>query len=499
MNSNRIDPVSTEYSEYDVNELSKKIASKIKALDEGIAGMFSGWESILVWTQKKNVLVAALAYLSDEDVDLEKVVEDNLRYKDDWDWKKRKWYAGSHGDTVALLNAAKKIKPVANKPLVLVTECAPVMPHVNPAALFLLPQDIFTDAMPRARVAHNDIATVMSTFSNTCHHFHSLLQKPLADRMLITLWQAVIDDNREQVKKILDARPDLLLIDPPEDFVIESKCTWQKMYAENPLVMAAKRRQIEMIKLLLPYYDKLPQTDAVVNAKAKGLSAWVHYEIFKNDEDEDEIVIPEKYTEYAKKMLDVLCKETFPNGVPGQNNIPMNVELSEKTEEALKSLLNDLLPKHAVKLNDYFDVELLLLAVYKAYSDHFMRFHNWEQRDTFCVRVSGLIQGVQSPETAKILCEGLDDVVTALEKGEEIKFSENACEHKLKEGEAYFRIGRDSFIGLGFNFLCGFFGHGVSGGAVGPQAFGKIMLSKSSKFLECYAAVSTATLRPFKS
>jgi hypothetical protein len=495
MNSKRIDLASTEYSEYDVNELLRKIASKIKALDEGIAGTFSGGESVLVWTQKRNVLVAVQAYLSGEDVDLEEVVDKNPRYKDDWSWKK-KWYAGSHGDTVALLNAARKIKPAASKPLVVVTESAPVMSCVNPAALFLLPLEIFTSAMPRVTgMASNNTMTFIATLSNTCRHFHSLFKEPLSDRaqILASLYQAVIDDNREQVKKILNARPELLLIDPAENFVIESQCTWQKMYAENALVMAAKRRQIEMIKLLLPYYDKLSQTDAVVNAKAKGLSAWVHYEI---DENADEIVIPEKYVKYAKNMLDVFCKETFPKGVPGQNNIPMNVELSEETEEALKSLFNNLLPKHAVKLDDYFDVELLLLAVYKAYCDHFTQFNNWEQRDTFCVRVIGLIQGVQSPETAKIFCKGLEAVVAALEKGQEIKLSKNACEHKLQGGEAYFRIGRDSFIGLGFYFLCGIYGAGCAQRLLGwscaqlvVMAFGKIMSSKSSKFLECYAAV----------
>jgi|GEM_PF-2531829 hypothetical protein len=516
MNSKRIDPVSTEYSEYDVNELLRKIASKIKALDEGIGGTFSGWESILVWIQKKNVLVAAQAYLSGEDVDLEEIADQNPRYKDDWSWKKRKWYAGSHGDTVALLNAVKKIKPAASKSLVVVTtDCAPVVSCMNANALFhlKLPLDIFTSAIPSvAGMTYNDTTTFMGTLSNTCRQFHTFFEKPLTDRALILLWQAVIDDKREQVKKILDARPDLLLIDPPEDFVIESKCTWQRMYAENPLVMAAKRRQIKMIELLLPYYGKLTQTDAVMNAKTKGLSAWVHYEIVKDNRGHDEIFIPEEYVKYAKDMLDVFCEETFPHGVPGNNDIPINVELSETTEEALKQLFNALLPECAVRLDNYFDVELLLLAVYKAYRDHFRQLQSWDQRDAFCVRVIGLIQGVQSPEIAKIFCTGLDElslngVLIALKEGREIKLSRNACKHKLKGGEAYYRIRRDSFTGLGFNFFCGIRGGGSMADARSAymeqsqvSCAEKVMLSKNSKFLECYAAsVSTATPIPFRS
>jgi hypothetical protein len=339
------------------------------------------------------------------------------------------------------MNSGKHLDPVVTEDskVVVTTDCAPVVSCMNPNTLFTLPWEIVIHAMPEARIDNNDTITVMHNLFYTCRHFHSFLKEPLTDRMLIALRQAVIDEDYVLVKKILNARLELLLIDLPKDFVIESQCTWQRMYAENPLVMAAKRRQIKMMGLLLVYYGKLPQTDAVMNARAKGLSAWVHYEIFENNRGQYEIVIPDKY---AKDMLDVFCEETFPNGVPDYSKIPTNVRLSETTEKTLESLFNDLLPECAVRLDDYFDVELLLFAVYKTYCDHLRQFQNWNQRDAFCVRVIGLIQGVQSPETAKIFCEFFGYVK-----------NRNACEHELIGGKAYYRIGRDSFIGLGFNFL----------------------------------------------
>ncbi len=66
-----------------------------------------------------------------------------------------------------------------------------------------------------------------------------------------------------------------------------------------------------------------------------------------------------------------------------------------------------LLPEQAVKLDDYFDIELLFYAVCKMYDEQFNVFADWNQRQAFCIRVMGIIQSVLPPETAKVLCEGL--------------------------------------------------------------------------------------------
>lgn len=181
-------------------------------------------------------------------------------------------------------------------------------------------------------------------------------------RLLSPLWHAVIHDDRQTVSAMLDLNPELLLLTPNENCVIESQYTWQKFYAEDALTMAVKLKQVEMTELLLSYYDKLEQTYDVIDAKNNALSAWKSYEIVSN-----EIIIPKEYEDFAQSLINVFREETFPHGVPGKNNVPWNIVLSQQTELALTSLLNILIPKKAVKLDEHVDVELLLLAVYKSY------------------------------------------------------------------------------------------------------------------------------------
>ena len=342
-----------------------------------------------------------------------------------------------------------------------------------------LPKEIFTDAMPQANVSDKQVTAVLGTLSRTGNYFHRMFKEELTKRAMRTLYQAVIDDDRETVKRILVARPNLLLVEPPTGLVIESKLTWQKFYAEKPAIMAAKRKQIKMLELI----DELEQTELVKQAKAEALLAWSPYKTQQNAQGEDEIVIPRLYADYAKSLIDVFREEAFPNGTKGK--------FSEKTENALKLLFDILLPKKAVKLDDYIDPELFLLALYTAYRDHFDFFQNWDQRDAFCVRMIGLAQSVLSPETAKIFCEGLYYVVE-----EKRAISARAGALKLLDDELFYRLSRDSRSGLGFEYLCA----GVAWRwppsrslLMGARVtFGKTMSSKNNNFLEHYAAIASA-------
>ncbi len=279
----------------------------------------------------------------------------------------------------------------------------------------------------------------------------------IAERVTFAIFlQAVMDNDLRTVKKCLAAEPELILGRPDKNLVIESKLTWQKFYAENALMMAVKRRQIKIVELLLSYYDKLPQTEDVIKSRTEALSAFVFYEIQKNVKGEDEIVIPQEYTAYAQSLIDAFKEETFPNGV-NDDGVPLNVALCEKTELTLSFLLNLLVPKKAVKLNEHIDVELLLLAIYKAYRNDFQTFnYNWNQHAALCIRLIGLTQSVSIPETAEIFCEGINDIVTAFEKEKVI--SAPAVAFKLKSSEAFYRSSREAHLGLGVEFLCGIFG-----------------------------------------
>lgn len=344
-------------------------------------------------------------------------------------------------------------------------------------------EDMAFDALVKQGIFSIEVPT-----SIDLQNASSVIEQKIHARLMPIFLQAVIDDNRMKISELLDKNPELLLVKALRGIEIESQYTWLKIDAENEdaLSIAAKRKQIKMIELLLPYYDKLEQTEEVIKAKADALSAWKAYEMQKNEEtDEDEIVIPREYADYAQSLIKVFKEETFPNGVKGK--------FSEKTEDALKLLFDILLPKKATKLDDYIDPELLLLALYKAYRDQFRTFQNWEQRDAFCVRMIGLAQSVLSPETAKIFCEGLYYVVE-----ENRGISARAKALKLLDGESFYRASRESLTGLGFEFLCS--GHGcpefvrVVVAWLGPDVglFGKTMSSKNNNFTEHYAAIAAA-------
>lgn len=272
--------------------------------------------------------------------------------------------------------------------------------------------------------------------------------------------QAVIDDDRETVTALLETNPQLLMIDLPENFVIESQYTGQQFFAEPALMMAVKRKQIKMIELLLHFFDKLEQTEAVLSAKAQALSAWKACDIQQNAAGQDEIVIPDGYQARAEAL--VACFENEP--------LPL-VELSEETQLALEDLLDELLPDAVISLEDYPDLELFLLAVYKAYYDHyhtliveFGKAITEDRAEQFCKRVIGLLQRVLPPETAKMLCQGLHQVMN---NGAEI--GERAESLTLVAGGPYYRKLDDNRRGFGFSFVCNHKGS-ISIDALHPEA-----------------------------
>lgn len=294
----------------------------------------------------------------------------------------------------------------------------------------------------------------------------------------VVLLQAVIDDNRERVQLILDQDPEILLQVPNEKLIIISRYTWQKFYAEDALTMAVKRKQIEMIQLLLPYYDMLPQTDEVKITKVKAMSAWKMYDIRKMTRYVEEIIVPPEYENYMQSLINAFAEETFPNG----ND--MKSELSYHTENALRLMRSIMLPNFALKLDDYIDPELMLLAAYKAYEINRDKLRMSEQQDHFCVKVIGFIQSILTPEMAKRFCHGLDGKV---KKNDD---TENAQYH-LFYGENFYHSSREEITGLGYDYLCGTISGAsrVSGyGLNDRKRYEKTMLSISRLFSEIYAA-----------
>lgn len=280
--------------------------------------------------------------------------------------------------------------------------------------------------------------------AKTCFGLYTTF-KPNLDKLAFKqLLQSVVDNENDIVKKILDKKPSLLLQDPMKIFSpkeikegIESQLTWQRFLAK-PLEIATFRGQLEMTKLLLPYFKELE------NGQAEALLQWKVHELSEEEKKEKEIA----YALKMKALIDVIAKETFPNGTKKDRLID---RISEETKAALSAFRKELLPDGAVTLENYPDVEQLLIASYKAYADYFSVFQNWDQRDLYCIAGLGLIQSVLTPELGKVYCEGLWDVV---ESNKQI--SRRADELKLNDDEtSFYRSGRDVHSGLSFDFFVG--------------------------------------------
>lgn len=307
----------------------------------------------------------------------------------------------------------------------------------------------------------------------------SIIEQKIHYYLMPKFLQAVIDDNQKKVADLLDKNPELLLVKAKKGIKIQSSYTWVIFDCENEnaLSTAAKLKQIKMIELLLPYYDQLEQIEEGINAKREALSAWITYDI-----QGDKIVSPPLYTDYATSLIDALKEEPFLNKTKGK--------FSEKTEDALNLFFKILLPKEAIKLTDYIDPELLLLALYQTYHKQFTALQSWQQKDVFCIRMIGLAQSVLTPETAKIFCEGLFYVVE-----EDRKIGARAESLKLLNGESFYRPTRDSNSGHGYDYVCEpYLPRAVNCmfcDSVGwSRLLEKSMVSKNNRFLEHYAATA---------
>ncbi len=284
---------------------------------------------------------------------------------------------------------------------------------------------------------------------------------------LTCLAQAIVDDDRDTVKAMLDKKPELLLLQP--EVIVTSEYTGQRFGVDgNFLGLACLRKQIKMVKIILPYFEKLQtdeeQNEEIAAIKNAGMAQWLNYPTNANGE----IQVPADYQAIIDDLIKVFKSEPIAVGTTDFRTLSANIET------AMETLYNRLIPdfkeediskRHVFTKQNYLDVELLLYAAYKAYETHFSSFKTWEKRSAYSIRVIGILQNFLSPETAKIFCEGLYDVVE-----ENKAISERAAGLKLKDGTSFYS-GSDFALraGLGFEFLTSTTPWPASGVGVNPR------------------------------
>jgi hypothetical protein len=305
-------------------------------------------------------------------------------------------------------------------------------------------------------MSHHQITSMIGALSLTDKASCCFFKNELTDRLnaiIKQLCQAVIDDNCETVGRIAAVRPKLLLLLVTakfKSFVIQSKYTYQRFDLENEniLTVAVKRKQITMTKIILSSLAKLELTDEVRKEITAALKKWPMCEIKKSKGIiPEQIIIPQKNIREAKLLIKSLFEaskgETFTDGV-----------LSEKLEALLSALLNQLLPEKAVKLDDYPDVELCLLAYLELILNRKIhdKFSPEQEKalQQLCVRVTVFLQSLLPRNTVRIVCANNWNNFIATEQD---KIKEKEVLYKLKNGEVFCRPDRDSLRCLGLDFL----------------------------------------------
>ena len=321
------------------------------------------------------------------------------------------------------------------------------MQRLDECILFDLPKDIFIHAMLAAGVANNQITKIAGGLSSSSSQWHGFFKNDLAKRKeeaIKELLQAVIDGQRKKLITILNILPGLLLELPPKDFVIESQCTWLKFYAKKAFTMASKRKQINMVKLMIPYFDVLEKKGFISDAKTEILAQWAV------DGINTPLEYPSEYGVFILWLINVFANEHFPNGVNG--------ELSKETEDALDLFFKIIFPEEAIHLEDYIDFEQLLYAAYKVcdmerHSFVYRGFENREQFYAFAVHVIAFLQSLATPETAYIISKGLYWYYCG-DFNLNISAKSVNADLKLSDGKSFYRSSRESRSGLGFDSIC---------------------------------------------
>jgi hypothetical protein len=306
-------------------------------------------------------------------------------------------------------------------------------------------------AIPRLR--HYLDASHLAALAATHRDCNAFFQPLVLQRMLKSFLQAVVDDDRNTVQATLDSRPELLLENFENRPAIESQLTWQVFTAEPVVKILIKRGQIEMLKCILPYFEKLERKGALVQAKHYVLKQieQAHEEMQQQPLlDLDALVtqITDGLDEITIGDMTSHIIDKFNGGIPER---PVTEWTGERLKEKIQSFRDTLLPQKAVSLSNYYNIELHLYASIAASEQLYQLegFDNMGQNLSIAVyyqmMVVGFLQSLVNPELAKTIQAGIEEVLDG-------KTTAEASQLKPKNPhsqEDYYRE-KESEEGLGY-------------------------------------------------
>lgn len=238
--------------------------------------------------------------------------------------------------------------------------------------------------MPENNLNNNNTQSDSDGFVSIASY--TIFQAETLERLL----QAIINGDKQSIHRILSTNPELLIEDPKDNLIINRKMSGQSFFAELPLKMAVKSRQVDIVKILLQYFETLETTN-IADGKIHALNQFKPpFIVGKNM---SPFVSPNQKIRYAEKMdsiVESILRETYLD--PDTKQLIIGVRLK------LDHFQNAILRKEAMSLDSLCDIEELLFSAYEAYVDYFYEFQNEQQRALFCTHIIGFLQNLLSRE-----------------------------------------------------------------------------------------------------
>ncbi len=288
---------------------------------------------------------------------------------------------------------------------------------------------------------------------------------------LSCLAQAIVDDDRDTVKSMLDLKPELLLFQP--DVIVTSQYTGQQFSVDgNFLGLACRRRQIEMVKIIKSAFERLQQNEAEIieinKMRDEGLSEWVEYATDNNGQ----IKVPRSYQCFINHIILVCNPVNFP--VDRNGNQILNSRVEEVMEIAYENVIQDFV----LTKKNHWDVEMLLYAAYKTYEATPCPLETIELRQLFCIRMIGLLQSILSPETAKIFCFGLNNSIKTTQ------INSKANQLITSDNHRFYDAHNSARSSCGFKYFIGTCGRALlHEHAQADIKFGRFLWDKNTQYL----------------
>lgn len=297
---------------------------------------------------------------------------------------------------------------------------------IQPSSKLLtnIPYDVFRGKLIPLLNDAKDIINL----SYSCFDLYRYSEEDINKRTLKQLLQAIVEDDQAKAKNILlhasTKRLLFLLTKDPvtlgiKEIVFNSpdKSLSLRFKTKKVFIFAQMLKRTEMIRLILPYFDKLKEHtfEKVAQWKMpKPLNA--SQQKTMQDYYIEKFFLPLIFKFAADTTIDVKCHTNNEVKLYKEGQV---LSLNASTVSAIDEFKKNLLPQtaidfdkidHPLNLNpdNYVDIEEFLAAACQAYVTHINQFQNQHQRNAYSICIVGFIISLLGTEDQNSFWHWLD-------------------------------------------------------------------------------------------